>query len=129
MKAVSILALGASLGLLGIEALRVEKRDSPAVLSLPLKKRTPAPSSKRSLSKRQGEVQTPDINYNTQLLYLVELQIGTPPQSTYVQLDTGSSDLIVETPSSHICTANTSNPCTNFGPCTSVLLKYREKFD
>ena len=121
MKAVSMLALGASLSFLGIEALRVEKRDSPAVLSLPLKKRTPGPSSKRSPRKRQGEVQTPDINYNTQLLYLVELQIGTPPQSTYVQLDTGSSDLIVETPSSHICTADTPNPCTNFGSCTYAL--------
>lgn len=123
MKALSILALGASLSFLGIEALRVEKRDSPAILSLPLKKRTPGPSSKRSLRKRQGEVPTTDINYNTQLLYLVELQIGTPPQTTYVQLDTGSSDLIVETPTSNICTANPPNPCTNFGSCTSVLLK------
>ena len=121
MKAVSILALGASLGFLGIEALRVEKCDSPAVLSLPLKKRTPSPSSKRSLSKRQGEVQTPDINYNTQLLYLVELQIGTPPQSTYVQLDTGSSDLIVETPTSPTCLRSPPNPCTNFGSCTYIL--------
>ncbi|PMD13373.1 acid protease [Hyaloscypha hepaticicola] len=49
------------------------------------------------------------------LLFLIELQIETPPQSTYVQLDTGSGDLIVETPSSHICRANSPNPCTNFG--------------
>ncbi len=118
MKAVSILALAASLSFLGIGALRVEKRDSPAVLLLPLKKRTTAPSPKRSLSKSQGEVQTPDVNYNTRLLYLVELQIGTPPQMTYVQLDTGSSDLIVETPTSNICQANPPNPCTNFGSCT-----------
>ena len=86
MKAVSILALVASLSLFGAEALRVEKRDSPAVLSLPLVKKSSGTPSKRSLSKRSGEVGTPDKNWNTDLLYLVELQIGTPPQSTWVQL-------------------------------------------
>jgi hypothetical protein len=129
MKAVSILALGVSLSFLGVEALRVEKRDSPAVLSLPLKKRTPGPSSKRSLGKRQGEVETADFNYMTKLLYLVELQMGTPPQTTFVQLDTGSSDLVVETPNSNICTANPPNPCTNFGSCRSILSKYVERPD
>jgi Eukaryotic aspartyl protease len=127
MKVVSTLALGVALSLLCVEALRVEKRDSPAVLSLPLLKKTPGPSSKRSLRKRQGEVETPDINYQTNLLYLVQLQIGTPPQSTYVQLDTGSSDLVVETPSSDICSASPPNPCTEYGSCMAVPLHHIER--
>jgi hypothetical protein len=116
MKAVSLLVIGAGLGLLGIGALRVEKRDSPAVLKLPLLKKTTSPS-KRSLRRRSGTVGTPDVNYQKELLYLVQLEIGTPPQSIYVQLDTGSSDLVVETPNSDICTAASPNPCTNFRAC------------
>jgi hypothetical protein len=88
--------VGTGLVLLSIEALRLEKQSDPAVLQIPLQKRTHH-RVPRSLSRRQGEVQTPDVNYMNQLLYIVQLEIGTPPQSTYVQLDTGSSDLVYET--------------------------------
>jgi Eukaryotic aspartyl protease len=107
----------AALVLLTVDALRVEKRDDPAVVKLPLQKKV----GNLGLKQRQ-EVESPDINYMQQLLYIVQLQIGTPPQSTYVQLDTGSSDLIVETPLSDICSAAAPNPCTNFGSCTKSLI-------
>jgi hypothetical protein len=95
-----------------VDALRVEKRDDPAVVILPLQKKFNNPG----LKPRQ-EVEGPDLNYLQELLYIVELLVGTPPQSTYVQLDTGSSDLIVETLSSDICSVAPPNPCTNFGSC------------
>lgn len=107
----------ASLLLLGVDALTVEKRDNPAVFKIDLIKKTPDSVATRSLHRRQGTVQVPDVNYHTSLLYLIELVFGTPPQQTFVQLDTGSSDLIVETPSSDICSVAPPNPCTNFGAC------------
>jgi hypothetical protein len=118
MKMRGLVFILASLALIGADALRLEKRDEPAVVIIPLQKRSPQPS----LRKRQGEVQVPDLNYMTQLLYIVQLQIGTPPQTTFVQLDTGSSDLVVETDSSNICTASSPNPCTNFGACENYFL-------
>jgi hypothetical protein len=127
-EAVAILALGASRSFLGIEGLKVEKRDSPAVLPLPLEKRTPGLSSKKTLSKCQGEVQTPDINYQTQLLYLVELQIGTPPQMTCIQLDTGSSELIVETHFT-LLYGKSTKPVHQLRILYGHLLRYIETFN
>jgi hypothetical protein len=93
MKIASFL-VGTGLVLLSVEALRLEKRTNPAIFKIPLRKRTHGIQA-RSLSRRQ-EVETPDLNYMNQLLYIVQLQIGTPPQETYVQLDTGSSDLVYQ---------------------------------
>ncbi|KUJ13564.1 acid protease [Mollisia scopiformis] len=116
MRAANLIAAVASLSIFSVEALKLAKRDTPAVLKLDLQKRRSGTFANSTLTKkRQGTVETPDINYQTQLLYIVQLQIGTPPQSTYVQLDTGSSDLVVETDSSNICSQAPPNPCTNFG--------------
>lgn len=124
MKLSHVLVPGTFLALLGANALRVEKRDTPAVLSIPLQKITPGKSSVPG--KKRQTVESPDVNYQNQLLYIVELQIGTPPQSTFVQLDTGSSDLIVETPLSDVCSTAPPNPCTNFGSCKSHMPRSRE---
>lgn len=118
MKSINILGMAFCI-FLGTEALRVEKRANPAVLKLGLTKKTPEAHASSS-KKRRSSVETPDINYQQQLLYIVELMIGTPPQSTFVQLDTGSSDLIVETSSSDICSTAPPNPCTNFGFCKKL---------
>lgn len=114
MRSTDLLVAGLCL-VLSTDALRVEKRDDPSVLKIDLQKKAPELLA-RSARKRQT-VETPDVNYQKQLLYIIQLEIGTPPQSTFVQLDTGSSDLIVETDSSDICSTAPPNPCTNFGPC------------
>jgi hypothetical protein len=118
MKFTTLIAL--SIGpLVGVsDALALEKR-GPAVAKFNLQKRTAdihAAALKKRPARRQSTVETEDQNYKTTLLYLIQLAIGTPPQSILVQLDTGSSDLIVETSTSDICTASTPNPCTNFRP-------------
>ncbi|KAK7207105.1 aspartic peptidase domain-containing protein [Myxozyma melibiosi] len=48
------------------------------------------------------------------LAYFAELHVGTPPQTVYVQVDTGSSDLWVNSVSNPYCATNTSD-CTDFG--------------
>lgn len=47
-------------------------------------------------------------------LYFVNATIGTPPQSLRLHIDTGSSDLWVNTPSSKLCLLN-SDPCQSAG--------------
>ncbi|CZR56894.1 uncharacterized protein PAC_06783 [Phialocephala subalpina] len=110
MRSTDLLVAGLCL-VLSTDALRVEKRDDPSVLKIDLQKKAPELLA-RSARKRQT-VETPDVNYQKQLLYIIQLEIGTPPQSTFVQLDTGSSDLIVETDSSDICSTAPPNPVSS----------------
>jgi hypothetical protein len=128
MKLSVLLAYVAALAT-SAHALALEKRASPGVISFPLKVNPSVhhASIKRRNDKRSGDVSTPDTNYNRQLLFLIELMIGTPPQKTSVQLDTGSSDLIVETPSNNLCQAASPNPCTMFGSC-KLLPRYCKIF-
>ena len=49
---------------------------------------------------------------NPMAQYFVNLSIGTPPQVVLVQLDTGSNDLVLNTPNSVFC-MNPDNGCEN----------------
>jgi hypothetical protein len=49
-----------------------------------------------------------------QTLYFANVTMGTPAQSLRLHIDTGSSDLWVNTPSSNLCKQNGS-PCANAG--------------
>lgn len=98
----SALVLAGGLAFLGVNALTLEKRAEPSVISIPFVRE---PSVSLRHRKRLGEVLTPLTN-EPLLLYTATLEIGTPPQTTRVQIDTGSSYLIVETDSSNICTSD-----------------------
>ena len=125
MKSSSVVTIAAALFASVVNALMLGQQDSPAVFRLPLQKRTDevhAMALRNRLMRRSGDIVTTDTNYMNSLLYVVQLSIGTPPQTVMVQLDTGSSDLVVETDSSDICSAAAPNPCTNLGACKKSLL-------
>jgi hypothetical protein len=107
-----------------VTSLMVEKRDTSGVLQLPLHKKTSdvVGNARKLKSKRApGTYTVPDVNYQHSGLYLVAMEIGTPPQSQLVQLDTGSTVLVLETTSSDICATAPPNPCSNFGGCEKPL--------
>ncbi len=57
-------------------------------------------------------------DHRQEILYFANVTIGTPPQSLQLQVDTGSSDLWVNTPSSKLCLQN-SSPCEISGTYTA----------
>jgi len=61
--------------------------------------------------RRRGNVQAPVYNSQGDLLYLVNITAGNPPQSLQLQLDTGSSDVWLPYSGSQPCASITSNRC------------------
>lgn len=69
--------------------------------SLDFKKEIRRDISHSHLYRRQKSVQVPVSNL--EILYLINITIGTPPQSFSLQIDTGSSDTWVPSRSSDVC--------------------------
>ncbi|KAH8690307.1 yapsin [Talaromyces proteolyticus] len=90
-------------------ALSLHKRDSPAVVKLPVQRRQAA----QTIQKRDSTLGV-TISNNQQLSYLVNLTLGSPPQTFSLTLDTGSSDLWVNVANSSICSGG-NDPCKPFG--------------
>ncbi|TQS34388.1 hypothetical protein Golomagni_05231 [Golovinomyces magnicellulatus] len=112
MKGLKIYALAAFLvAIKGSIIGEITKK--PQVVELPIEKtrRISGLVSKDRLHKR-GQVLAYLDNHDT--LYFFNITIGTPPQKLRLHLDTGSSDLWVNTPKSRLCSQG-SGPCKETG--------------
>ncbi|KAK6079283.1 aspartic-type endopeptidase opsB 1 [Seiridium cupressi] len=114
MKSASVAALVAGLFATSTDALTMGERSTgpSKVVGMDLQRRKVSDPIKRDRLRRRGSVEA-SLN-NEETLYFVNASIGTPAQSLRLHLDTGSSDLWVNTPSSSLCLGK-SNPCSYAG--------------
>ncbi|PMD14659.1 acid protease [Hyaloscypha hepaticicola] len=106
MQPTCILAIGVSLLLLPTNAFAIEKRDNLSVVAFPLQRVVGSPTIQNTrLHKRS--FQSPLLNFLS-ITWVLSISLGTPPRTIHVRLNTGSSDLVVETDSSDYCTTNPS---------------------
>jgi len=114
MQPTIFLAIGIYLLFFLTDALVIEKRDNLSVVAFPLQRIVGTPASQKfRLHKRS--FQSTLLNFQS-LAWVLSISLGTPPKTMYVQLDTGSSDLVVETDSSDYCKSN-PNICSLVGTC------------
>ncbi|KAG9232775.1 aspartic proteinase precursor [Amylocarpus encephaloides] len=112
MKGLWTFAITASLLSACVEGLSFWKReDGPArVVGFPVERISVANPVKRDqLRKRANTAQA--ILDNELTLYFANATLGTPAQTQRLHIDTGSSDLWVNTPNSKLCESNGS-PCS-----------------
>ena len=114
MQPTIFLIIGVYLLFFLADALVIEKRDNLSVIAFPLQRIVGTPASQKfRLHKRSFQSTLLDF-YS--VAWVLSISLGTPPRTMYVQLDTGSSDLVVETNSSDYCTSN-PNICSVIGTC------------
>ncbi|TVY13665.1 putative aspartic-type endopeptidase OPSB [Lachnellula arida] len=98
-------------------ALRLEKRENPAVVAFPLEKVdkitsiSPSSNSKRETGPFE-DLTTKDLQH---LVYMIGLEIGTPPQFISAVFDTGSPSLVIHTTTDTSCVQPAPNPCSLYG--------------
>ncbi|ROW12322.1 hypothetical protein VMCG_00795 [Cytospora schulzeri] len=110
MKCTTLLALVATTMITSVEGINLRKRTdgAPRVVGMETQRKTVTNPHKRDQLRRRGTV-TATLD-NEETLYFVNATLGTPAQSLRLHLDTGSSDLWVNTPSSTQCSQE-SRPC------------------
>ncbi|OJJ47538.1 hypothetical protein ASPZODRAFT_1707769 [Penicilliopsis zonata CBS 506.65] len=112
MRSALVLAsIGASVSL--VEGLLLEKKDNPSVVGFDVTKRSRAPRHDVSLRRRDKTASltlTNDVD-----MYVANISLGTPKQKIQVILDTGSSDLWVNTRESCDSNDNYGNECLAYG--------------
>jgi hypothetical protein len=88
-------------------SISTERHAGPGMIRMPISKQA------GSLSKR-NKYPTAKLQNLGKMEYMIKVEIGTPPQTTYLQLDTGSSDTWVLAPSG--CAGSLCQPaCKYFG--------------
>ncbi|KAH7313367.1 eukaryotic aspartyl protease [Stachybotrys elegans] len=110
-----LLCIGAAF-LSSAQAIKLNKREDgePRVVGLQLQRQhisDPVAYDKARSRLRRRQEGTVDVTIdNLATLYYFNASLGTPPQDIRVHLDTGSSDLWVNSPNSRLCSMQ-SNPC------------------
>lgn len=110
MKTTTILAWSASL-IWSVEGLVAQQRrqsSGPKVVGLETERRHVSDPLARDRMRRRDTVEA-DLD-NEETLYFINMTVGTPARSLRLHIDTGSSDLWVNTPSSKLC-SDAQNKC------------------
>ncbi|KAJ4419041.1 hypothetical protein N0V82_005164 [Gnomoniopsis sp. IMI 355080] len=114
MKCTTVIALWATIisTTAGLTLRSKSNREAPRVVGMQTQRRTVAQPHKRDQLRRRGTV-TASLD-NEETLYFINATLGTPAQSVRLHIDTGSSDLWVNTDTSTLCTGS-SKPCAFAG--------------
>ncbi|KAI1854845.1 hypothetical protein JX266_000963 [Neoarthrinium moseri] len=114
MKSTTVAALVAGVLSASSEALTLRERSTvpSRVVGMDVQRKKVSDPVNRDRLRRRGTAQASLDNEET--LYFVNATVGTPSQSVRLHLDTGSSDLWLNTPSSSLCLGR-SKPCSFAG--------------
>lgn len=110
-------ALLLSLALPVLGDLHLVQRDSPAVVSLDIQRKHVADPVARDRARRKRDLTVSETLLNEGTLYYCNVSLGTPQQDLRLVIDTGSSDLWCNTPSSALCKSR-GDPCRATGSGT-----------